>query len=61
MVYIHEEDIKDFFFHKLVDAGLAPEDSDLTVIAEITFDFLCEVGVLDPENIIEENDYEDYE
>lgn len=44
---IYEEDIKEFFFEKLIKAGCVPEDAELTIIADVVFDYLIEIGVLD--------------
>ena len=52
-MYILEKDIKEFFFNKLIEKGLAPNDGDLTAIADIVFDYLIEIEVLDPEDIEE--------
>lgn len=52
---IYESDIQDFFFYRLIEAGLAPSTGDLKVISEIAFDFLIEIGVLNPDNITYED------
>lgn len=56
-MFIYEKDIKDFFFNKLIEAGLAPESGDLQIISDIVFDYLVNIGVLNEESIT----YEDYE
>jgi hypothetical protein len=53
-MYIYESHIKEFFFNKLIKAGLAPEAGDLEIISSIVFDYLIEVGILDSENVDEE-------
>jgi hypothetical protein len=57
---IYESDIQDFFFHKLIAAGLAPEQGDLQVISDIVFEYLIEIGVIDS-TIVEDYDEEDFE
>lgn len=57
---IYESDIQDFFFHKLIAAGLAPEQGDLEVISNIVFDYLIELGVIDGV-LVEEDEDEDFE
>lgn len=59
-MYIFEDDIKEFFFERLVDAGLVPESTELNIIAEIVFDYLVEIGILELENIINEEDLEGF-
>ena len=56
---IYESDIQDFFFHKLIEAGLAPEQGDLEVISNIVFEYLIDIGVLD--NVRVEEDEDDFE
>lgn len=49
--FIYESDVQDYFFHKLVAAGLAPEAGDLEVISGIVFDFLIDIGVLNGDEV----------
>lgn len=57
---IYESDIQDFFFHKLIAAGLAPEQGDIEVISNIVFEYLIEIGILDGTRV-EEEDEDDFE
>jgi len=56
---IYESDIQDYFFHKLIAAGLAPEQGDLQVISDIVLDYLTDIGVID--DIMVEDYYEEDE
>lgn len=58
-MYIREEDIQEFFFHKLIEAGLAPESGDLDIISEIFIAYLIKVGLLEEDNYIDEDDFEE--
>lgn len=46
-IIIDTEDMKNFLFTQLVNAGLAPQDSDLDIITDILFDYLCSIGVME--------------
>lgn len=59
-MYIFEDDIKEFFFERLIAVGLVPESAELDIIAEIVFDYLVEIDILEPENIINEEDFEEF-
>lgn len=59
-MYIFEDDIKEFFFERLIAAGLVPESAELDIIAEIVFDYLVEIGILELENIVDEEDFEEF-
>lgn len=56
-MYIYQSDIKDFFFIKLLQSGVATDDADLTLISEIVFDYLVAVGILDPNSILSEDEF----
>lgn len=59
-MYIFEDDIKEFFFERLIAAGFVPETTELNIIAETVFDYLVEIGILELENIIDEGDFEEF-
>lgn len=44
---IDTEEIKDFMFENLIQAGLAPLEEDLEIIADIVFDYLIHIGVIE--------------
>lgn len=51
---IYENDIKNYFFKKLLEAGVVSDSADLQVISNIVFDYLIDIGILHPDNISEE-------
>jgi hypothetical protein len=60
--YIRTADIKDFFFNNLIKAGLAPEDGDLEVIADIVFDYFIHIGLVqEADTEPDDSDFEDEE
>jgi hypothetical protein len=46
MNVISDNEIKDFFFKELLERGLVPTSEEVETIADITFDFLVEKGVI---------------
>lgn len=53
---IYEEDIKEFFFDNLIKVGCVTTDADLTIIADIVFDYLVHIEVLDDVEYNEEDE-----
>lgn len=52
---IDSEEIEKFFWTQLVSLGYAPDDCEIQDLADICFDFLCSIGVVEE---IEELDEE---
>lgn len=52
-IYISTESLGNYFFNKLVEAGCVPDTADVQIIADIAFDMLVDLGIV--ENV------EDYE
>ncbi|HLO11603.1 MAG TPA: YozD family protein [Pseudoneobacillus sp.] len=55
--YVSTESLGNYFYKKLIAAGAAVDTGDLQLIADIAFDLLCDIGII--EDVTE--DYEDEE
>ena len=56
-MYISEDDIKDFLFIKLLECGVMVDDADLTLLSELFFEYLIELGLIyfDDEELLDED------
>jgi hypothetical protein len=55
-IVISESQIADYLFSNLIKLGYVPEEAELEDIAMLVFDFLLEVGVMDPDLLEEEGE-----
>ena len=46
-IFVDEEELSDYFFTKLVQRGYVPRQEETDDIAEIMFDWLLEIGLID--------------
>lgn len=53
MIVIDEAHIADYIYASLIDKGLVPTEEEASVLGEIVFDYLLDMGMIE--------DYEDYE
>lgn len=44
---VHQDDIADYIFEKLVERGYAPTEDESFELADIVFDLLIELGVME--------------
>lgn len=48
-VFIHTDEIADFFFQELVRRGYIPSSEEVEELADITFEYLLEKCIIDEE------------
>ncbi|WP_374187477.1 YozD family protein [Priestia aryabhattai] len=48
-VVIDTDKIKEFFHSELIKRGLVPGDEELDEVADITFEYLIHIGIIDEE------------
>jgi hypothetical protein len=46
---IDTEVIADYFYNKLIRQGYAPTEEEVEVLADIAFDYLLEIGMIEEE------------
>jgi hypothetical protein len=51
IVIIDTENIKEFFYQELIQRGYAPTEEEAEEMADITFDYLLEIGVIEEDVI----------
>ena len=44
---IDTEEIKDFFYQELINRGFSPSEEEAEELADICFDYLYEIGVIE--------------
>jgi len=49
-VVIDTEEIAEYFYLRLVEHGLAVKESDLEILADITFDYFIEKGIVEEQD-----------
>lgn len=54
-IEIYESEIATYLFNQLIRLGYVPEEAEVDDLAMIFFDYLIEIGVMDEEEIEEED------
>jgi hypothetical protein len=51
IIMIDTEKIKEFFYQELIQRGYVPTEEETEEMADITFDYLLEIGVIEEDVI----------
>lgn len=46
-IVIDSDDIANFFYKKLINSGFVPTEEETLLIADIAFDYLLSVGIIE--------------
>ncbi|WP_102349765.1 YozD family protein [Bacillus sp. Marseille-P3661] len=46
-IVIDSDEIANFFYERLIDSGYIPTEEETLVIADITFDYLLSIGLIE--------------
>ncbi|WP_458413635.1 YozD family protein [Schinkia sp. CFF1] len=46
-IMIDSDDIANFFYEKLIESGFIPTEDETLLIADIAFDYLLSVGIIE--------------
>jgi hypothetical protein len=55
-ITIDTEELSEYFMEKLIQKGYVPDEDILDALANITFDFLIDKGIINEEEIEEESE-----
>lgn len=50
-MYIYESEMREFIFNKLISSGIAVNEDDIDTVAELIFEYLIFIGILNEDEL----------